>query len=289
MLMRRTARCLIAAGAAAIVLMTGSLEARADGGIGGVSCTQNPSAPECEISAGTPGGSGGSTGGNQGGGSGDDGSGGGGGDGCYWAPVDVGLPPPPGKGPEGGWYSRTCVANGLGSQEVPVWLDQAPTVNLTALAQTARSRLRLPSPQIHTNPTTAPFVLVQVPVWLWVDPVTWGARSATASVPGVSVTATATPTQVVWSFGDGSDDLTCTGPGKPWKPGTDPRASSPCGHTYTSSSAVAVGAAFRLRATVTWSVTWSGAGSGGTLAPLTTTSTVSVRVAESQAIVGGVR
>ena len=137
MLIRRTAQLLTAAVSAAIVQMTGSLAARADGGIGGVSCTQNPSAPECEISAGTPGGSGGSTGGNQGGGSGDDGSGGGGGDGCYWAPVDVDLPPPPGKGPEGGWYSRTCVANGLGSQDVPVWLDQAPTVNLTALAQTA--------------------------------------------------------------------------------------------------------------------------------------------------------
>ncbi|MFC5939960.1 hypothetical protein [Micromonospora harpali] len=288
MLMRRAVQSLIAAGAAAVVLASGS-PAHADGGIGGVSCTQNPSAPECEINAGTPGGPGGSSGGSQGGGGSGDGSGGGGEDGCYWAPVDVGLPPPPGKGPEGGWYARTCVANGLGSQEVPVWLDQAPTVNLAALAQAARSRLRLPSPQIRTNPAIAPFVLVQVPVWLWVDPATWGARSATASVPGVSVTATATPTRVVWSFGDGSDDLTCTGPGKPWKPGTDPQASSACGHTYTSSSAVAAGAAFQLRATVTWSVTWSGAGSGGTLAPLTTTSTVSVRVAESQAIVGGVR
>ncbi|RNH94180.1 hypothetical protein EEZ25_31650 [Micromonospora aurantiaca] len=286
MLMRRTSRCLIAAAAAAIVLASGS-PGYADGGIGGVNCTQNPSAPECEISAGTPGGPGGSTGGSQGGGGSGDGSGGG--NGCYWAPVDVDLPPPAGKGPEGGWYARTCVANGLGSQDVPVWLDQAPQVDLAALAQTARSRLRLPSPQIHTNPATAPFVLVQVPVWLWVDPATWGARSATASVPGVSVTATATPTRVVWSFGDGSEDLACTGPGKPWKPGTDPRASSPCGHTYTSSSAVAAGAAFRLRATVTWSVTWSGAGSGGALAPLTTTSAVSVRVAESQAIVGGVR
>lgn len=288
MLMRRTVQSLIAAGAAAIVLASGS-PGYADGGIGGVNCTQNPSAPECEISAGTPGGPGGSTGGNQGSGGSDDGSDSGGGDGCYWAPVDGDFPPPPGKGPAGGWYSRTCVGNGMGSQEVPVWLDQAPAVSLAALAQTARSRLRLPSPQIRTNPATAPFVLVQVPVWLWVDPATWGARSATASVPGVSVTANATPTQVVWSFGDGSDDLTCTGPGKPWRPGTDPQASSPCGHTYSFSSAAAAGAAFRLRATVTWSVAWSGAGSGGTLAPLTTTSTVSVRVAESQAIVGGAR
>ncbi|MFV2021704.1 hypothetical protein [Micromonospora sp. LOL_023] len=286
MLTRRTVRCLIAASVAAIVL-THAGPAGADGGIGGVNCRQNPSAPECEVSAGTPGGQGDAAGGGQGRGGSGDGSGGGGDGGCYWAPVDGDLPPPPGKGPQGGWYAWTCVADGLGTQDPPVWLDQAPTVDLVALAQTARSRLRLPSPQIRTNPAAAPFVLVRVPVWLWVDPATWGARSATASVPGVSVTATATPTQVVWSFGDGSDDLACSGPGEPWKRGTDPLASSPCGHTYTSSSAVAAGSAFQLQATVTWSVTWSGAGDGGTLAPLTTTSTVSVRVAQSQAIVGG--
>nr|WP_030501012.1 hypothetical protein [Micromonospora purpureochromogenes] len=287
MLTRGLARILAATATAAVVL-TSSGVAAADGGIGGVDCRQNPSAPECEITAGTPGGPGGSTGG-SGDGSGGSGNGSGGGDGgdCYYAPVDVDLPPPAGKGPEGGWYVLTCVANGVGSQGQPVWLDRAPYVDPTALAQTARSRLRLPAPAIRTNPGTNPFVLVRVPVWLWVDPSTWGARSATASVPGVSVTATATPTQVVWSFGDGSPDLTCNGPGRPWKPGTDPRAASPCGHTYTSSSAAAAGAVFQLRATVTWSVAWSGAGSGGILAPLVTTSTVPVRVAESQAVNGG--
>lgn len=269
------------------VVVVGSSSAQADDGIGHVDCSQNPSMPGCEVTAGNPGHPGEASGGSNGGGSGDGSTGGNGN--CYWAPVDSDLPPPPGKGPEGGWYARTCQGNGLGWQDTPVWLNQAPGVNLAALAQSARSQLRLPAPGIRTNPDVARMVLVRVPVWLWVDPATWGTRSATAAVPGVTVTATATPTSVRWSFGDGTTDLTCAGPGKPWTPGTDPRAASPCGHTYTRSSAAAPGQVFRLRATVTWSVAWSGPGGGGTLAPLTTTATTAVRIAQSQAIVGSTR
>ncbi|MBM0274016.1 hypothetical protein JM949_00335 [Micromonospora sp. STR1s_6] len=274
------------AAAAVVVTMPPAL---ADDGIGHVSCSQSPSAPECEIAAGVPGRSGGSRGA-AGNGSGESDKNNADSDGaCYWAPVEGNRPPPAGKGPTGGWYARTCAANGRGSQETPVWLDQAPGVDLAALAQTARSRLQLPAPGIRTNPSTAPFLLVRVPVWLWVDPLTWEARSATASVPGVTVTATATPTTVRWSFGDGSADLTCAGAGEPFTPGTDPRASSPCGHTYTRSSAAARNERFALRATVTWSVTWSGPGGAGTLTPLTTTASAAVRVAQSQTVVEGAR
>ncbi len=278
----------VAAAATAVVALAPAGVAAAGGGLGDVDCKQRPSAPECEITVGTPSRPGGSTGG-----SGSD-SGGSGNDSedpdsdCYWAPVEGDRPPPAGKGPQGGWYAWTCVGDGIGSQGTPVWLDQAPGVDLGALARTARSRLRLPAPGIRTNPDTAALVLVRVPMWLWVDPTTWGTRSAAASVPGVAVTATATPTKVRWSFGDGTD-LTCDGPGKPWTPGTDPRAASPCGHTYTRSSAAAPGEAFTLRATVTWSVAWTGPGGGGTLAPLTTTSAVTVRVGQSQAVVEGTR
>ncbi|MDG4795004.1 hypothetical protein [Micromonospora sp. WMMD1082] len=265
--------------------------ARADDGIGHVDCTRSPAAPECELTAEAPGGPAGPTGGPTGGSGGahdsddaDEQSD------CYWAPVPGDRPPPAGSGPQGGWYARTCLRDGIGSQATPVWLDEAPGLNPAALAQTARSRLVLPAPQIRTNPDTVPFVLVRVPVWLWVDRVTWSVRSASASVPGVTVTATATPTRVRWSFGDGSTGLTCRGPGRPWTPTIDPRASSPCGHTYTRSSASARTGTFGLRATVTWSVTWSGpGGQGGTLDPLTTTSTRAVPVGQSQAVVERVR
>jgi hypothetical protein len=169
------------------------------------------------------------------------------------------------------------------------WLPAGQVADPQALAQAAVSRLRLPMPLIRRNPDAAAGVLAQVPVWLWVDPSTWGPRSATASVPGMSVTATATPVRVVWGPGDGTPDVVCAGPGTPWRPGTDPRAASACGHTYRSSSAGAAGGAFPLRATVTWSVSWAGGGQSGTVPPLTTTAVVRLPVAESQAVVGGRR
>ncbi|GIJ08394.1 hypothetical protein ACFFMR_29385 [Micromonospora andamanensis] len=269
---------------ACVVAVTGmASSARADDAIGHVDCAQSPAAPECEVTAAIPGDPGGTGSGN-----GDAGSGDSGGDeesDCSWLLVNSDRPPPAGKGPEGGWYARTCLSDGVGTQATPVWLDQAPGVDLSGLAQIARSRLSLTAPRIRTNPDTEPFVLVRVPVWLWVDPVTWQAHSATASVPGVTVTVQATPTRVRWSLGDGTKDLTCRGPGQPWTPDTDPLAASPCGHTYTRSSATAPNNAFRLRATVTWSVTWSGPGAGGVLDPLTTTATIRMRVGQSQTVV----
>jgi hypothetical protein len=115
----------------------------------------------------------------------------------------------------------------------------------------------------------------------------WGPVSATATVPGVSVTATATPTSVVWSMGDGST-VTCTDAGTPFSPGTAPTASSPdCGHTYRTSSASQAGQAFPVSATVYWTVTWAGAGQGGVFPDLTTTGNAAFRVAESQALNNG--
>jgi len=101
------------------------------------------------------------------------------------------------------------------------------------------------------------------------------------------VTATATPTSVVWSMGDGST-VTCTGAGTPFHPGTAPTASSPdCGHTYRTSSASQAGQAFPVSATVHWGVTWAGAGQGGVFPDLTTTGNTAFRVAESQALNNG--
>jgi hypothetical protein len=54
--------------------------------------------------------------------------------------------------------------------------------------------------------------------------------SATASVPGLSVTARARPASYLWDFGDG-DALTTTTPGR-----YDPRShSGPIAHTYEAS------------------------------------------------------
>ncbi|MFD1323235.1 hypothetical protein [Micromonospora sonneratiae] len=179
--------------------------------------------------------------------------------------------------------------DGSVSTSPPLWLAAGQVADPQALAQVAVSRLRLPAPAIRRNPASAAGVMVQVPVWLWVDGSTWGARSATASVPGMSVTATATPVRVVWTPGDGTADVVCHGPGTPWRAGTDPRAVSPCGHTYRTSSAGVPGNKFTLRATVTWSVSWAGGGRSGTVPSLMTSSSVGLPVAQSQSVVTGQR
>jgi len=126
---------------------------------------------------------------------------------------------------------------------------------------------------------------VSLPVWLWVEPGSWAPVSATATVGGLSVTATATPTQVLWTTGDGNG-VWCAGPGTPWRPGTDPWAASPtCSYAYPRSSGGQPGEVYQLRATVTWSVTWTAStGQTGVRPALTTTATVAVRVVEAQAI-----
>jgi hypothetical protein len=170
----------------------------------------------------------------------------------------------------------------------PVWIpDGRPGAAPSAsqLAEQARNLLLLPSPRIEANPVGAQ--LVNLPTWLWLDPASWGPRSATAHVPGVSVTAVARPTSVSWSMGDGTS-VTCRGQGTPFPPGGDPKAASPdCGHIYRDSSASQAGQAFPVTATVHWVITWAGAGQGGTFPDMTTTSAARLRVAEAQALGNG--
>ncbi|MFE0104487.1 hypothetical protein [Streptomyces sp. NPDC059009] len=157
-----------------------------------------------------------------------------------------------------------------------------PPPSPAELAQRAYNQLRLPSPAIRTNPPGEQ--MVSVPTWLWMTRGSWKPVSATASVPGVSVTATARPTSVTWSMGDGRK-VACKGPGTPFKKGMNPKSASPdCGHTYRSSSAGQPDEAFPVKATISWTVTWSGAGDSGTFPGLTTTASATFRVAESQAL-----
>jgi hypothetical protein len=189
--------------------------------------------------------------------------------------------------PSGAWYVYKCTGPGLrdGVYRPPVWMPHGQpgaSPSPAELAQQARSQLRLPAPKIKANP--AGDQLVGLPTWLWLDRGSWGPVSATAAVPGVSVTAVATPTSVTWSMGDGGS-VTCTGPGTPFPSGGDPKSASPvCGYTYHTSSAGRPGDAFPVTATVDWTVRWSGAGQGGTFPNITTSETLPFRVAESEAI-----
>lgn len=200
------------------------------------------------------------------------------------------------SGQQGAWYVWECTSSGIEDTNLiimdsvyraPVWIangQQPGAVGLPGpveVARMARKQLRLPTPRIAANP--AGEQLVNLPTWLWLTG-GWAPMSATASVADVSVRAVATPRSVSWSMGDGTT-LTCTGPGTPFRPSSDPTSASPdCGHTYHSSSAGHIGQAFAVSARVHWTVRWSGAGQNGVFPDLTTTSTTALRVAELQAL-----
>jgi hypothetical protein len=213
-----------------------------------------------------------------------------------YEPADGMLPPPDGqKASTGAWYISACAGDRVGTPGggvyyPPVWITNGPNpppaVSPAELARSAYDKLPLTAPTIVLSPDGQQ--LVNLPTWLAITG--WGTKTATAGVPAtpvtpaVSVTATATPTSVVWSTGDGAT-VTCHGPGTVFHPGDDPAAPSPtCGHTYRTSSAGQPGVAFTVTATVHWSVTWAGAGQAGTFPDLTTTATARVPVAESQAL-----
>lgn len=178
--------------------------------------------------------------------------------------------------PPGTWYEGTCSLTGVIRNPRLV-----PQLTAAEVAELARAQLGLPVPALAADP--ARDQLVHLPTWLWlVDG--WEVVTATASVPGISVTATARPASVSWRTGDGST-VTCTGPGTRFRPGADPRASSPdCGHTYRRSSAAQPGGTYLVQATVHWSVSWSGGGQFGTFPEMTTSSTTRFRVTESPAL-----
>jgi hypothetical protein len=172
------------------------------------------------------------------------------------------------------------VCSATGVIETPVYAALTPA----DIAQLARSQLRLPAPAVAASP--AADQLVNLPTWLWLSSA-WEPISATASVPGVSVTATAVPMSVTWSMGDGGL-VTCSGPGTPFPTGGDPKSASPdCGYTYRTSSAGLRGETFHVTATVAWTVTWAGAGESGVFPNMTTSASTAFRVAESQAVATG--
>jgi hypothetical protein len=192
--------------------------------------------------------------------------------------------------PGGAWYVYQCSGNGQRDAVFrdPVWIPDAAAAvgpaapSPAALATQAENNLRLAAPLMHLSPTGQQ--LVNLPTWLWLDAQSWAAQSATATVPGVSVTATAIPTSVSWSMGDGNV-VTCTGPGTAYTPSATPSSASPtCGYTYRRSSSGHADSAFTVTATVRWSVIWAGGGLGGTFADLSTTTAAEVPVAESQAL-----
>ena len=176
----------------------------------------------------------------------------------------------------GSWYHRDCTpgAEGLFLGDELVFIRQPSP---EALRDHARRELIIPALTTRTSPASTTYVNART--WLWVEGADWRPQSATASVPGITVTVTATPVTVTWDMGDGSLPFEC-GPGKPYTPDEEP----PCVYAYAKSSAGQPDEAYRATATVHWTISWTVAGApgGGGLGMAETRSSMAVRVAEIQ-------
>ena len=160
-----------------------------------------------------------------------------GGDGCFYQPSPFTRRGPHGQRPpgpgRGRWFIRSGDPRWCGGDSRWVWI---PSSHVTAagLARLAVRRLRLPAPRLRVNPPRPDGQVVGVATWMWLDRTRWVPRSATASLPGLSVTATARPAGLVIITGDGSR-VACRGPGSVWRPGGFAGSPSPtCGHVYTA-------------------------------------------------------
>lgn len=141
-----------------------------------------------------------------------------------------------------------------------VWLPGRPdtvVVDPLTLVYEAIATMQLAPPMINTAPAAGQVGLVNMPVWLWVDKTenTWGPIVRSASVPGLSVTATAQVKAVNWSMGDGST-VRCDGPGTPYDESMGVKVSPTCGHRYTKTSHKLPNCKYPVTATAQWDITW---------------------------------
>jgi hypothetical protein len=143
----------------------------------------------------------------------------------------------------------------------------APAASALQAALTAEALLRLPRPRLMSSPGPAAEVpkVVNLPTWAWVPAADFAPLSATASLPGVSATVTATP------YAAGTKD--------PARPSPD------CGHTYRTTSADAPGERFSVTARTDWHVRWSGAGQSGMLPDLSSSAGAAWRVEQIQSVI----
>ncbi|MGK3943348.1 ATP/GTP-binding protein [Streptomyces caeruleatus] len=189
---------------------------------------------------------------------------------------------------DGAVYEQTCGWGGVDGDTIVrmVWLADPPpqeAVDPAVLAQRAVDSMTLLGPDI-ASPRAAGKYTVGVPMWMWVNQsaTTYGPNTASASAGGITVTATAKVSKIVWKMGDGAS-VTCNGPGTPYTSSEGMAQSPTCGHVYSETSAGAQSAKFPVTATSTWTINWQGGGQAGQLTEVRQTN-VQVAVGEVQVV-----
>jgi hypothetical protein len=175
-------------------------------------------------------------------------------------------------------YFRDC---GDGPTRQYVWVRREPPTVVAQLALSDLATRLLTAPLVSVSPPDRGVVNLET----WLAATDTGPISATASIPGLAVTATATIASTIWDLGNG-DRITCSGTGVAWSEELD-GVPAPCGYTYRVPTPAT--APHQLTATFVWQITWrSNQGDTGTLPSVTSTSqTIEYPVREIQTV--GVR
>ncbi|MCI3152271.1 hypothetical protein ELQ39_10930 [Streptomyces sp. GB4-14] len=152
------------------------------------------------------------------------------------------------------------------NDDPPADIPQAITPEM--LAQLAYAEIRVPSTEVELAPDGA--TKVNLPTWMWLDGADFKPVSVTASVPllGIQATTTAEPLSVRIEPGtpdaetypaSGVCEINNGRIGEPYAKGKANRT-PPCGVKYLRSSG---DDAYKLQATVTWKIYWTGTGVAG--------------------------
>lgn len=193
---------------------------------------------------------------------------------------------------DGAIYVNTCASSGMGEGNdgtvgLAFWAaDQPPPgVPPEVLAQRAVDQMLLKAPAIGITPKPGGKGVVGMPVYLWTEksPETYGPNTASASAGGITVTATAKVSRIVWQMGDGKT-VTCTTAGTPYKAAYGKKPSPDCGHRYEAPSSTTDTGTYHVAATSTWTIGWEAtSGQTGQLTEVRD-SAVDITVAEVQVL-----
>ncbi|MFE1776409.1 ATP/GTP-binding protein [Streptomyces sp. NPDC059008] len=189
---------------------------------------------------------------------------------------------------DGAVYEQTCRYKNSDNFEIVrmVWSADPPKANIdpAVLARRAVDDMVLRGPDIGITPKPGGKGVVGMPVYMWTEkgPETYGPNVASASTGGITVTATAKVSKIVWNMGDGNS-ITCTTAGTPYRAEFGKNPSPDCGYRYTQPSTSKPHGKYHVTATSTWTIDWTGGGQNGQLTEVRN-SAVDITVAEVQVL-----
>lgn len=184
---------------------------------------------------------------------------------------------------EGNWWvavqdpDRWMEPEAQNCNKDPFWVENGDPPNVPnavtpqVLAELAYSRTKVPATEVALAPENV--TKVNLPTWAWLDKATFKEVSVTAqlNVGGLNIQATTTAKPLSLKLEPGTTDaetypasgecaINADGSiGEPYAKGKAEQT-PPCGLTYLRSSGEGT---YKLQATVTWEITWTGTGGAG--------------------------